>query len=61
MTYQKMLAVLAQCELTMVKSVQVHRMNVREQENYTKLNSEIGNRVCLVSIFATQYITHCKL
>ena len=43
MTYQKMLAVVAQCELTMVKSVQVHRMNVREQENYTKLNSEIGN------------------
>ena len=37
-----MLAALAQCELTMAKSVQVYNMNMKEQENYAKLNNDIG-------------------
>ena len=41
-TYQKMLAVLAQCETTMMKSVEVYNMNLKEQENYERLNERIG-------------------
>ena len=41
-TYQKMLAVLAQCETTMTKSVEVYNMNLREQETYDSLNERIG-------------------
>jgi len=41
-TYQKMLAVLAQCETTMTKSVEVYNMNLREQETYESLNERIG-------------------
>jgi len=41
-TFQKMLAVLAQCETTMMKSVEVYNMNVKEQENYERLNERIG-------------------
>jgi len=41
-TYQKMLAILAQCETTMKKSVEVYNMNVKEQENYESLNERIG-------------------
>lgn len=42
-TYQKMLAILAQCETTMAKSVEVYNMNLKEQENYESLNERIGN------------------
>lgn len=41
-TYQKMLAILAQCETTMKKSVEVYNMNLKEQENYESLNDRIG-------------------
>jgi len=41
-TYQKMLAILAQCETTMRKSIEVHNMNLKEQENYESLNERIG-------------------
>jgi len=37
-----MLAILAQCETTMTKSVEVYNMNLREQENYEGLNEKIG-------------------
>jgi len=37
-----MLAVLAQCETTMTKSVEVYNMNLREQETYESLNERIG-------------------
>ena len=33
---------LAQCEFTMEKSVQVHAMNLSEQESYEKLTKDIG-------------------
>jgi len=38
-----MLAILAQCETTMAKSVEVYNMNLKEQENYESLNERIGN------------------
>ena len=41
-TYQRMLSMLAQCEFTMEKSVQVHAMNLSEQESYEKLTKDIG-------------------
>ena len=41
-TYQRMLSMLAQCEFTMEKSVQVHAMNLSEQDNYEKLSKDIG-------------------
>jgi len=44
-TYQKMLAILAQCETTMIKSVEVYNMNLKEQENYEHLNERIGKYV----------------
>ena len=47
-TLQKMLAVLAQCETTMKKSVEVYNMNLKEQENYERLNERIGK--CLIFI-----------
>jgi len=37
-----MLAVLAQCETTMMKSVEVYNMNLKEQETYESLNEKIG-------------------
>jgi len=37
-----MLAILAQCETTMMKSVEVYNMNLKEQENYERLNERIG-------------------
>jgi len=41
-TYQKMLAILAQCETTITKSVEVYNMNLKEEENYDRLNESIG-------------------
>lgn len=41
-TYHRMLSMLSQSEFTMEKSLQVHAMNLREQENYEKLTKEIG-------------------
>jgi len=44
-----MLAILAQCETTMTKSVEVYKMNLKEQENYESLNERIGK--CLPTLF----------
>jgi len=53
-TFQKMLAVLAQCETTMMKSVEVHNMNVKEQENYERLNERIGKYLIFYVISLVQ-------
>jgi THO complex subunit 7 len=55
-TYQKMLAMLTQCEMTMAKSVLVHNMNQREQQNYEHLNTEIEQMIK----DATEKIAECK-
>jgi len=44
-----MLAVLAQCETTMMKSVEVYNMNLKEQENYERLNERIGEWLIFTS------------
>ena len=46
-----MLAVLAQCETTMKKSVEVYNMNLKEQENYERLNEKIGKWLTVSSVF----------
>ncbi|KAK7503354.1 hypothetical protein BaRGS_00005275 [Batillaria attramentaria] len=56
-TYQRMLSMLAQCEYTMEKSVQVHAMNLREQENYEKLTKDIETKIQE----ATTKIAECKV
>ena len=43
----KMHAMLAQCEFTMEKSVQVHSVNAQEQANYEILTKDIGLCKCL--------------
>ncbi|PVD24758.1 hypothetical protein C0Q70_15244 [Pomacea canaliculata] len=55
-TYHRMLSMLSQSEFTMEKSLQVHAMNLREQENYEKLTKEIENRIKE----ATTQIAECK-
>lgn len=40
---------LALCEFAMEKSTQVYRMNKQEQQNYEKLNKDIGKN-CFVRI-----------
>ncbi|XP_076448506.1 THO complex subunit 7 homolog isoform X2 [Babylonia areolata] len=55
-THQRMLSMLAQCEFTMEKSVQVHAMNIAEQENYEKLTKDIEKKIQE----ATERITECK-
>ncbi|KAK7101925.1 THO complex subunit 7 homolog isoform X2 [Littorina saxatilis] len=56
-TYQRMLSMLGQCEFTMEKSVQVHAMNLHEQENYEKLTKDIENKIQ----GATEKIAECKV
>ena len=41
-TYQRILSQLSQCEVAMLKSAQVYRMNRQEQAHYNKLNTHIG-------------------
>ena len=41
-TYQRILSQLAQCEIAMVKSAQVYKMNEQEQKHYNQLNTDIG-------------------
>lgn len=55
-TYQKMLAVLAQCETTMKKSVEVYNMNLKEQEHYDSLNERIELQIN----DACEKIAQCK-
>jgi THO complex subunit 7 len=55
-TYHKMLSLLAQCELTMLKSLQVHDMNIGEQENYKNLSQQIEQQIK----DACEQITECK-
>ena len=50
-----MLAVLAQCETTMMKSVEVYNMNLKEQETYESLNEKIGNWLIYQVL---QYVAH---
>ena len=56
-TYQRMLSMLAQCEFTMEKSVQVHAMNLCEQDSYEKLTKDIGkfSAKCLFSLSRFTY------
>ncbi|KAL8609903.1 hypothetical protein ACOMHN_016378 [Nucella lapillus] len=55
-THQRMLSMLSQCEFTMEKSVQVHAMNIAEQESYEKLTKDIETKIQE----ATEKITECK-
>ena len=41
--FERMMASLTQCEYTMEKSLLVHNMNTKEQENYNRLSQDIGN------------------
>ena len=43
-------SMLAQCEFTMEKSVQVHAMNLHEQDNYQKLTREIGTGILFLCV-----------
>ncbi|KAJ8302366.1 hypothetical protein KUTeg_021353 [Tegillarca granosa] len=54
--YQRMLASLTQCEYTIEKSVKVHQMNLKEQENYDKLSKQIAEKIK----GATEKIAECK-
>lgn len=44
-TYQKMLSVLAQCEMTMEKTAEVYDMHAKEQEHYEMLNRQIEQQI----------------
>lgn len=41
--YQRMQAMIGQCEYTLEKALNTYEMNKQEQENYEKLSKEIGN------------------
>ncbi|KAK3101600.1 hypothetical protein FSP39_004764 [Pinctada imbricata] len=56
LAHQRMLAQLAQSEYTIEKSLYVHRMNLREQENYEKLCKQIESKIKE----ATEKIAECK-
>ena len=43
--YQRMHGTLAQCEFSMLKTLMVYDMNIREMENYEKIYSNIGMQV----------------
>ncbi|XP_056001384.1 THO complex subunit 7 homolog [Ostrea edulis] len=53
---ERMMASLMQCEHTMEKSMLVHTMNTREQDNYNKLSQEIEAKIQ----DATEKIAECK-
>ncbi|XP_013414672.1 THO complex subunit 7 homolog [Lingula anatina] len=55
-TEQRMLATLSQCEMAMEKSVIVHRMNLKEQENYQGQNKRIESSIQ----DALEKISECK-
>ncbi|XP_036359838.1 THO complex subunit 7 homolog isoform X2 [Octopus sinensis] len=56
LTYQRMLATLAQCEYNMEKSVLVYEMNLTEQKKYEHLNQDIEEKISE----ATSKIIDCK-
>ncbi|XP_074646388.1 THO complex subunit 7 homolog [Tubulanus polymorphus] len=56
-TYQKMIAMLAQCEFAMDKTHLVYDMNLKEQKNYEELNQQIETNISE----AVKKIKECKL
>lgn len=56
LTCQRMLATLAQCDLTIDKSAQIYRMNQLEQTNYQILNKQIEQKIKE----AQEKISECK-
>ncbi|KAK0135094.1 THO complex subunit 7 [Merluccius polli] len=54
--YQRMLSTLAQCEFSMIKTLMVYDMNIREMENYEKIYSNIEENITS----AHENISECK-
>lgn len=54
--YERMMASLAQCDCAVEKSLNVYKMNLKEQANYEKLSKEIEQKISE----ATEKISDCK-
>ena len=53
------MAALAQCEMAMQKATNVYNMNLEEQENYTKLTTDIGKKTQNINEAITNSPTKC--